>query len=81
LQADFDHYELPVLAICHFGYELMPFPCPSWTGVGQDAFNFTQSLTGKGLEELLHSLNHILNHLLSITKHHHGFVHVEEFVD
>jgi len=29
---------------------------------------------------LLNRLNHILNQLLGIAEHHHGFVHVKEFV-
>jgi hypothetical protein len=32
------------------------------------------------LDCLLHSLDHIFNDLLGITKDHHGFIHVEEFV-
>ena len=30
--------------------------------------------------DLLYRLDHIFHHLLGVAKHHHGFVHVEEFV-
>ena len=39
--------------------------------------------TGHGFRMILCGsigLHHVLNHLLRIAKHHHGFVHVEEFV-
>jgi hypothetical protein len=58
----------------------MPFFLSSWTGIGQALLNLPYSLINTGLAGLLHRLDHILHDFLSITKDHHGFVHVEELV-
>ena len=37
-------------------------------------------VTPKRLTPLLDRLPHVLNHLLGVAKHHHGLVHIEQFI-